>query len=262
MSDALDAGQVAPVTDESATPAATPEIVAAPVDTTQDQPDVNTEADDRKFTQAELNEIIQKEKAKAEAKAERRALKAYRETLERFAPQQKAPEQQRSDRPARDQYASDDDWVEAVTDWKLEKREQVSRQQQQAQHQQSVASKTEGIYAEAQKIPGFDREAFDDLPLTPAIASAVIDSDVSAKLMAHMAANPEDVERISKLSPARQAAEIGKLEIAIASAPKVSKAPPPITPIGGAKGSVSKDPSEMTDKEFATWRRAQIAQRR
>lgn len=262
MSESIDAGQVAPVeTNEVTNPAATPENVAAPVENTEDQQDVNTQAEDRKFTQAELNEIIQKEKAKAEAKAERRALKAYRETLERFAPPQQPQVTQESDRPARANYTSDEDWVEAVTDWKLEKREQESKQKQQAQQQQSVASKTESIYAEAQKIPGFDREAFDELPLTPAIASALIESDVSAKLMAHLAANPDDVERIAKLSPARQAAEIGKLEISIASAPKVSKAPPPITPIGGAKGSVSKDPSEMTDAEFAKWRKAQIAQR-
>lgn len=262
MSYAIEAGLVAPVeTDEANKPEATPENVAALPDDTQAPEDVKTEAGDKKFTQAELNEIIQKEKAKAEAKAERRALKAYRETLERFAPQQpQAPTE--TGRPSREQFATDEDWVEAVTDWKLEKRDRAANQQQQAQRQQSVASKTEGIYAEAARIPGFDREAFDDLPLTPAIASALIESEVSAKLMAHLAANPDAVERIASLSPARQAAEIGKLEVAITSAPKVSKAPPPITPIGGAKGSVSKEPSEMTDKEFAAWRRAQIAQRR
>ena len=261
MTDALDAGQVAPFETDEAQPAATPENVATPVDDTQAQPDVTTEAEPKTFTQEELNKIVQKEKAKAEAIADRRALKAYRETLERFAPkQQEAP--QEPGRPARDQFASDDDWVEAVADWKLDKRDQAANQQKQVQQHQSVSAKTETIYAEAQKIPGFDREAFDELPLTAAIASAVIDSEMPAKLMAHMAANPDDVERISKLSPARQAAEIGKLEMTIASAPKVSKAPPPINPVGGAKGSVSKDPAEMTDKEFAAWRRSQIAQRR
>lgn len=252
-------GQVAPdVAIEAQNPAATPENVAALPDETQAPEDVKTEAE-KTFTQEQLNEIIQKEKAKAEAKAERRALKAYRETLERFAPQQQPQVQQTSDRPARDQFASDDDWVEAVTDWKLEKRDREAQQHQQAKQQQSVASKTESIYAEAQKIPGFDREAFDELPLTPAIASALIDSEVSAKLMAHLAANPEETERIAGLSPARQAAEIGKLETKLASAPKVSNAPPPIKPIGTKGSATNSDPSRMTMEEYAAKRKAEGA---
>ena len=94
METAVDAGTAAPVeSNEPATPAATPENVAAPAPGTEAAPDVETQAEKKSFTQEELNEIIQKEKAKAEAKAERRALKAYRETLEKFAPlqqQQKA----------------------------------------------------------------------------------------------------------------------------------------------------------------------------
>lgn len=260
MSDALDAGLVAPVSDEANNPAATPENnVAALPDETQAPEDVKTEAE-KTFTQEQLNEIIQKEKAKAEAKAERRALKAYRETLERFAPQQQPQVPQNYDRPARDKFASDDDWVEAVTDWKLEKRDREVQQHQQAKQQQSVASKTESIYAEAQKIPGFDREAFDELPLTPAIASALIDSEVSARLMAHLAANPEETERIAGLSPARQAAEIGKLELSITSAPKTSKAPPPIKPVGG-NGSAGKDIFTSDYDDFVKLRRQQLAKR-
>lgn len=250
-------GQDAPVViNEAQNPAATPENVAALPDETQAPEDVKTEAEAKTFTQAELNEIIQKEKAKAEAKAERRALKAYRETLERFAPQQ--PNQQpqpANDRPARDKYANDEDWVEAVTDWKLEKREREVVQQQQQAKAKTVADKTENIYAEAQKIPGFDREAFDELPLTPAIANALIDSDVPAKLMHHLASHPEEAERIAGLSPARQAAEIGKLETKLASAPKVSNAPAPIKPIGTRGSATNSDPSKMTMEEYAAFRK-------
>jgi hypothetical protein len=257
----VQAGQDAPVVfNEAQTPAATPENVAALSDETQAPEDVKTEAEAKTFTQTELNEIIQKEKAKAEAKAERRALKAYRETLERFAtPQQQQVQQPTNDRPQRDKFASDEDWVEAVTDWKLEKRDRESMQQQQQKQARSVADKTETFYAEAQKIAGFDREAFDDLPLTPAIANALIDSDVPAKLMHYMATNPDEVERIAGLSPARQAAEIGKLETKLASAPKASNAPPPIKPIG-AKGSAgNSDPSRMTMEEYNAMRKQQGA---
>jgi hypothetical protein len=260
MSEAIEAGQVAPVeTNEAAQPAATPENVAAPVSDTQAEQDVKTEAE-KSFTQAELNEIIQKEKAKAEAKAERRALKAYRETMERFAPPvQQQTQQPKSDRPTQADFANVDDYVEAMSEWKMSQRDQIAEQQRQQQHAQTLVSKTENYYAEAQKIPGFDREAFDELPLTRAIAEALIESDAPAKLMAHMSAHPEEVERIAGLSPARQAAEIGKLETKLASVPKVSNAPAPIKPIGSKGSATNSDPSRMSMEEYAAKRKAEGA---
>ena len=254
-------GQVAPdVAIEAQNPAATPENVAAPVEETQAQTDVKTEAEQKTFTQEQLNEIIQKEKAKAEAKAERRALKAYRETLERFAPQQQPQaQQQANDAPKRENFATDEQWLDARDEWRDARREQAAKQQQQEQSAKSIATKTESIYAEAQKIPGFDREEFDALPLTPAIASALIESDAPAKLMAHLAANPDEVDRIAGLSPARQAAEIGKLETKLSSAPKVSNAPPPIKPIGTKGSATNSDPSKMTMEEYAAKRKAEGA---
>jgi hypothetical protein len=262
MSDENQAGQDAPVVvNEAQNPEAMPENVAALPDETQAPEDVKTEAETKTFTQAELNEIIQKEKAKAEAKAERRALKAYRETLERFAQQQPVQPQQTEDyRPSRANYATDDDWVEAVTDWKLQQRDREFNNQRQQAQAKTVAEKTESFYAEAQKIAGFDREAFDELPLTPAIANALIGSDVAAKLMVHMAAHPDEVERIAGLSPARQAAEIGKLETKLSSsATKASNAPPPIKPIGSRGSSSNTDPSRMTMEEYNAMRKAQGA---
>lgn len=244
--------------------AATPEEVATQQGETPAPADVPKEdaPAERTFTQAELDAIVQKEKAKAAAIADRRALKAYRETLERIIPQQQEqPAQPNDGRPTRAQFGDDDDYVEAMADWKLAQREKAYRQQAAQAQARNISNRTENIYAEAEKLPGFSRDAFDELPLTQAIAAAIVDSDVSAKLMAYMAANPDEVAEISRLPPARQAAAIGKLEVKVASAPKVSKAPEPIKPISGRTGA-DKDPSEMTDAEFAQWRRRQIAQRR
>jgi len=243
-------------------PAASPETEATPATETQAAPEVKSEADAKTFTQEQLNEIVQKEKAKAEAKAERRALKAYRETLERVIPQQQqAPQQADTGRPTRSQFNDDDDYVEAMTDWKMGQRDQAARQSQQAQVARTVETKTESIYAEAQKIPGFDRQEFDELPLTPAIAAALVDSDVPAQLMHYMAANPGEVAEIAKLSPARQAAAIGKLEDKVSKAPAMSKAPPPLKAVGtrGSPGNGDMAKASMDDyiairaKQGARW---------
>ena len=124
-----------------------------------------------------------------------------------------------------------------------------SQQQQQAK---SLAQKTESIYAEAEKLPGFDRDAFDELPLTRSIVEALIDSDAAAKLMHHLAANPAEVERIAKLSPARQAAEIGKLETKVTAAPpKTSNNPDPIKGVNGGRTPVHTLATDDMDEYIA-----------
>jgi hypothetical protein len=87
-------------------------------------------------------------------------------------------------------------------------------------------------------------------------------SDAGAKLIRHLGTDLDEAARISALPPVLMARELTRLELKLSQpqAKPVSKAPAPITPIAGA-GASSKDPSEMTDAEFAKWRKAQISQR-
>jgi hypothetical protein len=253
------------MTDEVVIPETTPDNVETPETVTDAAQEVEgNQAEEKTFTQAELDAIIQKRISKAEAQAERRALKVYAEKLESMqrqpAQQQEAPA---DNKPKMSQFENVEDYVEAVADWKLAQHDQSSAKVKSEQAQKSIYDRTEKIYAKAEKIQGFDRDEFDALPLTTSIAQAIIESDEAPRLMAHLASNPAEVQRIANLSPARQAEEIGKLEIKIQDAKpvQISKAPAPITPIG-SRGSSSKDPSDMSDAEFAKWRKSQIAQRR
>jgi hypothetical protein len=243
-------GQEAPaVASETPNPEAVQDNKAAqPEVDTQDTTEEST-AETKTFTQEELNDIVKKEKARAEAKAERRVLKA----LERLTPQapQQQYEQRQDAKPARREGEGDDAYLDRLTDWKLDQRDRASQQQKAQEQTKTLASKTERMYAEAAKQPGFDREEFDSLPLTPVIAEALIDSDQGAKLMAYMSANPDEVSRISALSPARQAAEIGKLEAKMATAPKTSKAPAPINPIGSRGSGNGGDAASMSVDQWA-----------
>lgn len=251
------------MSDEAATPevepAATTETVATPAQETQAAPEVKTEAEAKTFTQAELDAIVQKEKAKAARIAESRAMKARIEALESRLPQPTQPEPQRSDRPTRSQFADDDDYVEAMADWKIAQRDKAVRAETSAKQVQQLQAKTETIYGEAQKIAGFDREAFDELPLTPAIAAAVVDSDVSAKLMHYMASNPDEVERIAGLPPARQAAAIGRMEAKIDVSHSISKAPPPMKPVGSRGAASNSDLGSASMDEYIAQRAKQGA---
>jgi hypothetical protein len=234
--------------------AVTTEPVTTPTDATAAPAEEPTQAETKTFTQEQLNEIIQREKAKAEAKAERRANRAYRETLDRLIP---APTQQQPDgRPTRAAFNGDDEaYVEAVADWKINQRDLQTRQQREAEQRQSTVTKTEKLYTEAAKLPGFDRETFEELPLTPSIAQALIESDAAPQLMAWMASNPDDIERISKLSPARQAVEIGKLEARLSVVKQHKEPPAPIKTVNGGGTVNHSDPSKMPMDQYIEWRK-------
>lgn len=87
-------------------------------------------------------------------------------------------------------------------------------------------------------------------------------SDAGAKLIHHLGTDLDEAARIVALPPLQMARELTKLELKLSQtkAKPVSNAPAPITPISAVTAS-SKDPSAMTDAEFAKWRKAQIAQR-
>lgn len=214
------------------------------------------------FTQDELNEIVQKEKAKAEAKAERKAARAYREGVERSTPQAQPAQPVADSMPKREAYATDEAWLDARDAHRDAKRDEQLASERQKESQAKLAKTTAKIYAQAEKIVGFDRDAFDELPITATMAGALIESDIAAQLMAHMASDPDEVERIAALSPARQAVEIGKLEVKLSAAkPKTTNAPAPITPVGTrGKPSTSSLPSDEDD--IATWMRKEQARTR
>lgn len=251
-------GQAAPEIIEAANPE-TEQVKTETATQETETPDSEKEQApaEKTFTQKELDEILQKRLAKSEARAERRAKEAYREALEAVTRPQQV-QRQVSNEPTRDQFASDADWIDAKVEFKLQQREAVTKAEAAKQTQQTLNSKTEDLYAKAEKIAGFDRESFDELPLTKSIAAALIDSDVAPQLMAYMASNPEEVERITKLSEARQAVELGKIEVRLQSAPKTTKAAPPISPVG-ARGSATPNVNDMSMAEYKAFRTKQGA---
>jgi hypothetical protein len=78
-------------------------------------------------------------------------------------------------------------------------------------------------------------------------------------LPVHLAA--VELGRIDAKITAEKAAKAAALEAA-RQAKAVSGAPPPAPQIDGSNATVDKDPSQMSDVEFAKWRRKQIAARR
>jgi hypothetical protein len=249
--------------DQNQTATSDDKIVATPTPDTEAAQDENITQGvvEKTYTQKEYDEATAKIRKKAEAVAERRALKAYSEKLE--AMQQKPVEKPVVDsgKPTIAQFGDDvEAYVEAVADWKLQQRDNEYKQRNAEQQQAQIRSKADNLYAEAEKLPGFDVVAF-EASLTPSIAGAVIESDIAPKLMAYISENPDEMKRIATLSPARQAVEIGKLEatLSVAKQTKVSSAPAPIKPVGGRSGMSSKPLGEMNIEELRAYEKTRGA---
>ena len=97
---------------------------------------------------------------------------------------------------------------------------------------------------------------------TPFLRSVMECAD-PARVLHYLGQNPERVADIADLTPTQQARRLDRIEAELnkPAESKTSNAPKPIAPVKGA-GSGNKDPSRMTDHEFAAWRHEQIKARR
>ena len=101
------------------------------------------------------------------------------------------------------------------------------------------------------------------------VAELVMAMDEGPRIAYYLGKNPDVATRINGLPEKLAALELGRIDQKLAiereqakAKPPVSKAPPPPPKLEATEPAVSKDPSEMTDAEFAKWRKRQIAQRR
>jgi hypothetical protein len=211
---------------------------------------------EKTFTQKELDEILEKKTAKLarQRDKERTERAAIEQELRRLQPPQK-----QTNEPQEGQFETAKEYAQAYAQWKFSQAEQNHRAKQIEKENASFSERVTDFKDELEDIPDFDYKKLIRLPLSDTAVEALLDSDIRVKLAVHLLANPSDVDRIGKLSPGRQASELGKLEAKLSSAPvkKVSQAPAPITPVTG-KGSVTT--ADLYDPKFASNTDAWIAE--
>jgi hypothetical protein len=173
-------------------------------------------------------------------------------------------------RPEMKDFASIEDWTDAVTDWKLEQKEAqkqaAAAQEAQKQKQAEARTKVENIVAEGTKKYGEDfADAVDAMKsVPPHIAKAVIDSDLSTALVNALGNDPAELKRITALPEHRALVEIGKLEAKLAEpqtspAKRATSAPKPPSTINRATAPKVGLSDELPIGEWAKRRLAQKA---
>lgn len=211
------------------------------------------------------------ERARAEALA--REVEMLRQHI---APRQQANRAEDAP-PQRNAFDSYDDYIEARAEWRATQRFKALAEQERAERQQaeqfhrlteSVARDHEVIAEASEKlrtqVKDYDETVQSlDFVAPPAMERAIADSENPAAILYALGKQPEVARQIARLDPVRQAKAIGAIEAFIRtqqSSPKVSKAPPPGTPVGGKPNApTARDPMQARSvEEFMKLREAQV----
>jgi hypothetical protein len=189
---------------------------------------------------------------------------------------EEVPAADTSDKPKPEDFDTYEEYVDKLTDWKLDRRSKQA-QQQQAETQgreraAEIGKAWQDRQAEARKdptMPNFDRVTQVDIPVSDAMAAVILESPDGARLAYWLGSNATEAARISKLHPLAAAAELGGILKGLkpaskpATAPAASRAPKPITPVtrGGSTATHAGGVyDEKTANDFTAWRNARNAQ--
>jgi hypothetical protein len=195
------------------------------------------------FTQAELDAIVAREKAKAERKA-------FRDALNKVTSQPK-PE------PKREAFADEEAFNRAHLEHLAEQRAEEKLREREAQkeaerRQEAFMEKAEKA---SERYPDFQLVVSNpNLPINEAMAEYIADSEMGGDVAYYLGKNPMKAAAISQMSPIKAARELARIESELASRPKAqpSKAPDPIRPVGNrGPSSTSALPSDEDD--INTW---------
>ncbi len=177
-------------------------------------------------------------------------------------------------KPKADNFDSHEEYVDALTDWKLEakdkEREQKAKETQIKTEFQAKGQAFQTRINEFKKAnDDFDElmEGVDGDIIVPIhVQEVFMSSENGPALMYELAKDQKELARISSLSPTQAILAMGKLEAKFAktqaqsTSAKTTKVPAPISPVGGKGGSIKKsidDPS-LSQREYEKLREQQM----
>lgn len=188
----------------------------------------------------------------------------------RARPEPKAPASETPKPPTRAEHDFDEDkYQAAVLDYSRAVARQEAREELKKEREQQTANERKSNWEKRQEEfikskPDYREKVLENpsLAVTNEMAQVIAESDLGPEIAYYLGENEEKAAEIARLSPTRQAVEIGRIEARLEAAkqappppPKQSEAPPPVPKIEAVDPVVSKDPKDMSDSEFSKWYR-------
>lgn len=192
-----------------------------------------------------------------------------------------APEVKSEGRPKAEDFEKHEDFVEALTDWKLDKKlldrdAKTKESTLKTEQQKQIDSHWTKVNEFKKSHDDFDEllEDVNDVQISITVQQSILESDQGAELMYQLAKHKDEYKRICALPAIAAARELGKFEAKFLTSseepleepkePKTTKAPTPITPVKTISSGTAKklsDPS-LTQSEYEQIRREQMARKR
>lgn len=170
------------------------------------------------------------------------------------------------------------DYVEALTDWKVDQK--LQQRDQSAQNQEIVARQTELQESWDEKLeaaravyPDLEEVLSDDVPISFVTRDLLLESDLGADVAYYLGKNPDEALALAQMPPLAAARQFGKIELKVAAVVEARKAKPaptngqgsggqpkpkPVEPAGrGRSAAAAPDPENMSFSEFKRWRNQQ-----
>ena len=203
-----------------------------------------------------FNEVYaQKKQAEAEAAYARQEASRLRAELDKLRqiPTDQVPYEQQDELRMR----------AAVKEERLAEKEAEAQRRTEQVHEARIATFEAKVSEALDRMPDF-YQVFSQVPVSDVAAELIADSSKAAEVAYFLGKNPDQAKRIYQLPAHLQGAEIARIEARVSAAPqvrKVSKAPPPVSTIGGQSSPGVKDPGQMTEAEYSAWYRQRAAKR-
>ena len=255
-------------------PVAAPVTNAAEAPAVTDQQDEPANQPEKTFTQADLDEIVEKRLARERRKAERIERQREIEEAERRGRESAQRQQQQPEAgpPKREDFESLEDYLEAKADWKVEQKlaereraqsEKAREQEAAKRHQEVESTWSERVEKAHETYADFDDVVVrnSDLAISDTMAAAIKASEDGVDLAYYLGKNPGEAARIAKLGAVAQVLELGRLSATMKAQEKpVSKAAPPVEPVRGQSRSERSiyDADQMTTEQWIKMRNKQI----
>ncbi len=155
--------------------------------------------------------------------------------------------------PQEDAFESYEDFLVARARYEVRQEEQANRAREANRTRETTwNARLKAAAAEDPEL--LDAVNDPSLPISPAMAEAIKESDLGPKVLRHLADHPDEAAKIARMGPIAAAREIGRLEHVLTSSKpevkRVSGAPAPITTVTGATGGDVVDEDKLSINDW------------
>lgn len=192
----------------------------------------------------------------------------------REAQKQKAAEekpQPTSNKPLRENFVTEDEWIDAYADWRDAKKDAEARQADERERFRSVLTNfNKQLDAEREAHDDFDEVVGSPVEIPKSVELAIPHLENGAAVAYHLGKNPDIAAKLMDMDPLQAVAYVGRISAELSPPSNgnrspdkkpASKAAAPITPIetGSSRSSVALE--DLTPSEYIKRRNAEREKR-